>query len=111
MIIESNGYDFDVETKNDVYDVLVNCGLDPFDIQDMFGILESEYEQERTGGWYIDKDEYERLCDGIQSEVNDLYDEIDNLNERSKKGNTRADIATRIKAIASNIEDINGSYL
>lgn len=43
----------------------------------------------------------------INSELSDLENEIKNLNGRSCKGNTRADIANRLSDIYANLMDLN----
>lgn len=103
----------DVYDMNGVKEVLSGCGLDDFEMDALVSIIKERVaeELEDSFGGYIWKSEYETEVDGITSEMNDILTECDNLDGRSCKGNTRADIAHRIRECCSNIESINGCHL
>lgn len=107
--------DYDVQDERDVVDVLQNSGFDYFDASNLVSLIAeaavSRYEEDYLGDWHIALDEYERSCDGISAEINDLLQEVENLEGPSKKNQTRKDIAERLKVIADNIESINGCFL
>lgn len=118
-IININGKEFWVDDEHTFEPVLEALGLTK---EDVFGYMykfmtDMALEEmckpgstmlEEIGGFVDGRigDSWYRYLDGIRSEVNDLQNDIyESLLSPSRKNNTKADIARRLKNIIDNLYD------
>lgn len=96
---------YNIDSKRDLDVCLKENG---FNYDELESVMLSYHEARYTTGveGLIGDDLYE-VQHAINSELSDLENEIKNLNGRSCKGNTRADIANRLSYIYANIMDLN----
>lgn len=118
-IININGKEFWVDDEHTFEPVLEALGLTKEDVFGyMYDFLTNELTEEmsRPGSTMLDEisdsidgklgDSWYRYLDGIRSEVNDLQNDIyESLLSPSRKNNTKADIARRLKNIIDNLYD------
>lgn len=116
-IININGKEFWVDDEHTFEPVLEALGLTKEDVFGyMYDFLTNELKEEvfRPGSTMLDEisdsidgklgDSWYRYLDGIRSEVNDLQNDIyESLLSPSRKNNTKADIARRLKNIIDNL--------
>lgn len=96
---------YNIDSKRDLDVCLKENGFNYDELESvMLSYHESQY---ATGVEGLIGDDLYEVQHAINSELSDLNDEINNLNARSCKGNTRADIANRLGYIYSNIMDLN----
>lgn len=99
-----NGDYKNVYNKTSLDDVIAEAGFDP---QELFAAMLSYYSVEgRTVEGLLGDDKWDQeSC--INDCVGDIHKEILNLESVSRKGNTKADIARRLRGIANNLENYN----
>lgn len=116
-IININGNEFWVDDEHTFEPVLEALGLTKEDVFGyMYDFLTNELKEEvfRPGSTMLDEisgsidgklgDSWYRYLDGIRSEINDLQNDIyESLLSPSRKNNTKADIARRLKNIIDNL--------
>lgn len=96
---------YNIDTKRDFDVCLEENGFDPAEVYNnvfSFHVANRAYSIEGLIGDDLQEVEY-----AIQQECEDLRNEVKNLESRSCKGNTRADIAERISRILENIYDMS----
>lgn len=91
---------YNIDSKRDLDVCLKENG---FNYDELESVMLS-YHEAQYG--LIGDDLYE-VQHAINSELSDLENEIKNLNGRSCKNNTRADIANRLSDIYANLMDLN----
>lgn len=96
---------YNINSKRDLDVCLKENG---FNYDELESVMLSYHEARYATGveGLIGDDLYE-VQHAINSELSDLENEIKNLNGRSCKGNTRADIAIRLSDIYANLMDLN----
>lgn len=92
---------YNIGSKRDLDVCLEENG---FNYDELESVMLSYHEAQYEG--LIGDDLYE-VQHAINSELSDLENEIKNLNGRSCKNNTRADIANRLSDIYANLMDLN----
>lgn len=96
---------YNIDSKRDLDVCLKENG---FNYDELESVMLSYHEaQYATGVEGLIGDDLYEVQHAINSELSDLENEIKNLNGRSCKGNTRADIAIRLSDIYANIMDLN----
>lgn len=96
---------YSIDSKRDLDVCLKENG---FNYDELESVMLSYHEAQYAIGveGLIGDDLYE-VQHAISSELSDLENEIKNLNGRSCKNNTRADIAIRLSDIYANLMDLN----
>ena len=96
---------YNIDSKRDLDVCLKENG---FNYDELESMMLSYHEAHYVNGveGLIGDDLYE-VQYAINSELSDLENEIKNLNGRSCKNNTRADIAIRLSDIYANLMDLN----
>jgi len=95
---------YNIDTERDFDACLKENGFDPAEIKNYaisFHVSNRACCVEGLLG-----DDWAEVSHAIQQECDDLRNEVDNLESRSRKGNTRADIAKRLSTILENIYDL-----
>ena len=96
---------YNIDSKRDVDVWLKENG---FKYGELGSMMLSDHEaQYATGVEGLIGDDLYEVQHAINSELSDLENEIKNLNGRSCKNNTRADIANRLSDIYANLMDLN----
>lgn len=105
MIININNVDYDIHDRQSAEEMLTSIGIDKLDIADIVNCL--GYESDDDDDWFeadgMVGDDFYSFCDGLSNDIDELDDIAAALLDRSKKGNTRADLSNRLKAIISNL--------
>lgn len=103
LFVKDKGYN--IHSKYDLDLCLEENG---FNYDELESLMLSYHEAQHITGieGLIGDDLYE-VQHAINSELSDLDNEINNLDGRSCKNNTRADIANRLRNIYSNLMDLN----
>lgn len=94
--------------KEDLIDAFNDNGIDYEEVANYF--LRFEEPATETFEGLCGDDLYE-VNRALANEVEDLDSIITSLKSNSRKGNTRADIATRLEDVKANIEDLSYSGL
>ena len=92
---------YNIDSKRDLDVCLKENG---FNYDELESVMLSQY---ATGVEGLIGDDLYEVQHAINSELSDLENEIKNLNGRSCKNNTRADIANRLSDIYANLMDLN----
>lgn len=96
---------YSIDSKRDLDVCLKENGFNYDELESvMLSYREAQY---ATGVEGLIGDDLYEVQHAINSELSDLENEIKNLNGRSCKGNTRADIAIRLSDIYANLMDLN----
>ena len=96
---------YNIDSKRDLDVCLKENG---FNYDELESVMLSYHEaQHATGVEGLIGDDLYEVQHAINSELSDLENEIKNLNGRSCKNNTRADIASRLSDIYVNLMDLN----
>lgn len=111
MLVWNGDKSFDIQDSRDVRECLEDSGFGYFDIDNIISVIQAEYDKDMKDDLSISYKDYELEADGIQSIVNDIVSVSERLDERSKKGNTRTDLARELRNIARNLECSCGTYL
>lgn len=96
---------YNINSKRDLDVCLKENGFNYDELEYM--VLSYHEAKYATGVEGLIGDDLYEVQHAINSELSDLADEINNLNGRSCKNNTRADIANRLRDIYSNLMDLN----
>lgn len=97
----------DLFVKDKYYNIDSKRDLDVCLKENGFNYDELESMMLLTGVEGLIGDDLYEVQHAINSELSDLKNEIKNLNGRSCKNNTRADIANRLSDIYANLMDLN----
>ncbi len=97
---------YNIDSKRDLDVCLKENGFNYDELESMmlFNYHNTNY---ATGVEGLIGDDLYEVQHAINSELSDLENEIKNLNGRSCKNNTRADIANRLSDIYANLMDLN----
>jgi hypothetical protein len=102
MIININNADYDIHDRQSAEEMLTDIGINKLDIVDIFNCLGYESDDWFEADGMVGDDFYS-FCDGVSNDIDELDDVAAALLDRSKKGNTRADLSNRLKTIIGNL--------
>lgn len=99
-IVNVNGKDYWIDRPCDFYEMLSDIGINEADAN---SYLSREYREELENVDGVTGDDYYIFIEQIDSAIQEVRDEIDNLNSTRRKDNTKADIARRLALTMDNL--------
>lgn len=99
-IVNVNGKDYWIDRPCDFYEMLSDIGISEADAN---SYLSREYREELDNVDGVTGDDYYIFVEQIDSAIQEVQDEIAALRSNSRKGNTKAEIASRLETIMDNL--------
>lgn len=99
-IVNVNGKDYWIDRPCDFYEMLSDIGINEADAN---SYLSREYREELNNVDGVTGDDYYIFVEQIDNAIQEVRDEITALRSNSRKGNTKAEIASRLEIIMDNL--------
>lgn len=99
-IVNVNGKDYWIDRPCDFYEMLSDIGINEVDAN---SYLSREYREELNNVDGVTGDDYYIFVEQIDNAIQEVRDEIEALKSNRRKGNTKAEIASRLKIIMDNL--------
>lgn len=99
-IVNVNGKDYWIDRPCDFYEMLSDIGINEADVN---SYLSREYREELSNVDGMTGDDYYIFVEQIDNAIQEVRDEIAALRSNSRKGNTKAEIASRLEIIMDNL--------
>lgn len=99
-IVNVNGKDYWIDRPCDFYEMLSDIGINEADAN---SYLSREYREELNNVDGVTGDDYYIFVEQIDNAIQEVQDEITALRSNSRKGNTKAEIASRLEIAMDNL--------
>lgn len=99
-IVNVNGKDYWIDRPCDFYEMLSDIGINEADAN---SYLSREYREKFENVDGVTGDDYYIFVEQIDNAIQEVRDEIAALRSNSRKGNTKAEIASRLKDTMENL--------